>query len=137
MPKPDEYPLICNSCETEFKKTMPMRSVGDTCPICRGKIEAKEIEKTKVIFRKWPDGDVIAIFPEMLGTNDYKTCGSYMHFGQHGSCDPEIISDTKPCDPLEYLDLEMELEDIGYNLEIIQRYRRVFTEKRMTELRNQ
>ena len=42
--------------------------------------------KTKVIFRKLKDGDIIALFPELPGDmNPYHTCESYMHVGQHGA----------------------------------------------------
>lgn len=40
--------------------------------------------KTKVIFRLF-EGDIIALFPEEVGTNDLDTCMSYMHIGQHSS----------------------------------------------------
>lgn len=56
--------------------------------------------ETVVVFRTFLDGnDVIAIFPEQKG-NGYN-CGSYMHVGQHGECDPVgltsgIVPTTRP-----------------------------------------
>lgn len=82
----------------------------------------KDEEKTKVIFRVFKTGEVIAIFPEELGNSNYWTCNSYMHVGQHGACDPEIISTTRPASPKEYESLKAELENIGYNLDIKKRY---------------
>lgn len=76
-------------------------------------------EKTRVIFRKFPDGDIIALFP--FEPHDYAgyMCLSYMHIGQHGGADPFYLVDrTKLAIPQEYADLKSELESIGYNLEI-------------------
>ena len=53
-----------------------------------------------MIFRRFPDGDVIALFPylpaECLNT---WPCQSYMHIGQHGAADPRIVHDTRPARP--------------------------------------
>lgn len=72
--------------------------------------------KTKVIFRKFSDGNVIAIFPELLGTFDPDTCLSYMHIGQHGSCEDEIMEELELATSEEYHDLYVELESIGYDV---------------------
>ena len=80
----------------------------------------KDTEITKVIFRKWNDGDVIAIFPE-IPAGEYG-CNSYMHIGQHGSCNiSKVIFITKLAQESEYSDLKEELESIGYNLEVCKR----------------
>ena len=82
----------------------------------------KDKHKTKVIFRKFKEGDVIALFPEELGTNEHWTCNSYQHIGQHSSCCADtIVYCTKLATPEEYEDLYNELESIGYNLEIRKR----------------
>jgi len=74
---------------------------------------------TPVIFRKWPKregGDVIALFPTLVGTMNPYTCDSYEHVGQHGSADPqEVVWATKPAKPAEYTDLMEELKSIGYD----------------------
>lgn len=71
---------------------------------------------TKVIFRKFKEGDVIALFPQFLGDNNYNsTCLSYQHLGQHGTADIGIVSDTDLCTPDEYHDLLEELIYIGYD----------------------
>lgn len=99
----------------------------------------KRAEKTKVIFRKWPEsegGDVIAIFPEEPGTNDPYTCTMYERVGQHGSGDPSgVIRRTKPAKPSEYADLKRELGRIGYKLEVIQRTSSSMLEVRRRKLR--
>jgi hypothetical protein len=70
---------------------------------------------TKVIFRKFKNGEVIALFPQEPATRDGWECMSYMHIGQHGSADPSIVNDTKPAMPYEYADLYNELKSIGYD----------------------
>lgn len=81
-------------------------------------------EKTYTIIRKWGN-DYIAIFPHDLGTYSPYTCMSYMHVGQHGSCDPQGIveqsQNTKNDDSAKLRDFIFELESIGYNLDIHQR----------------
>jgi len=81
-------------------------------------------EKTKVIFRAWPQGcEVVALFPEMAVNPTGYNCGSYMHVGQHSAASPDIVRDTRPARPDEYRKLYDELTAIGYNLEIIKRFR--------------
>lgn len=77
-----------------------------------------DTEQTKVIFRKFKDDKgVIAYFPELPGTNDFNTCLSYMHLGQHGSASIDF-SNTLKAYPSEYESLKKELESLGYNLKI-------------------
>lgn len=68
---------------------------------------------TKVVFRKFKDGEVIAVFPEV--SYNYVHIMSYQHVGQHGDCVPWISSFTKPATPDEYADLLAELKSIGYD----------------------
>ena len=70
---------------------------------------------TKVIFRKFRNGEVIALFPQKPATASGWECLSYMHVGQHGNADPFIVNNTKPAMPYEYADLYNELNSIGYN----------------------
>ena len=73
-------------------------------------------DKTKVVFRKYKDGDILALFPELSYRRNYMT-ECYQHVGQHGEGDYQwCIADTKPATPEEYADLKAELEGIGYNL---------------------
>jgi len=78
----------------------------------------KDTHKTKVYFRRYSDGDVIAIFP--FEKADYQgNCMSYMHVGQHGACDPENIVKMEVATPKEYAGLKAELESIGYFLQVM------------------
>ncbi len=82
----------------------------------------KDKEKNKVVFRKFKDGDIIALFPELeAGANQKGECMSYMHIGQHSGAAYALVYDTKPAKKEEYADLLAELEDIGYNLEVKQK----------------
>ena len=81
-------------------------------------------ELTKVIFRKYADGEVIAVMP--LTFDDvagYKYI-CYQHVGQHGSCCHSIIGATYPAKPEDYASLQKELESEPYNyrFQIIKRW---------------
>lgn len=78
--------------------------------------------KTPVIFRKWKNGDILALFPTTAGTNDSDTCDSYEHVGQHGSASIWLAQVTVPASPSEYRALKRELESIGYCLTIRKRF---------------
>ena len=79
-------------------------------------------EQTKVIFRKYAEGDIIALFPELAGDMDaHLTCLSYIHVGQHGSASVFTSYFTYPANESEYTPLKRELESLGYNLRICKR----------------
>lgn len=79
--------------------------------------------KTKTIFRKFKDGEVIALFPEYPTDLDGKYCDSYMHIGQHGSANYQgLLKDTVLATPEEYAELKRELEThYDYEIEVYQR----------------
>lgn len=83
----------------------------------------QDTELTSVVFRKYPDGDIIALFPE-VDEGNYKI-SSYMHVGQHGAADYEgVVESTKLATPEEYADLKRELEYVyGYNFKIYKKKR--------------
>jgi len=74
--------------------------------------------KTKVIFRKLKDGQIVAIFPEIQADENRGHCMSYIHIGQHGACSYELIRFTEPATPIEYGPLLNELVKIGYDPEV-------------------
>ena len=80
---------------------------------------------TKVIFRKWKGGDIIALFPDEPWSRQDCTTSSYMHIGQHGAADyTGVIAATRPAREEEFRDLLAELQAIGYDdLRIVQRAR--------------
>jgi hypothetical protein len=69
---------------------------------------------TRVVFRVYKDGDVIALFPDL---HDVQGITSYMHIGQHGAADYGLVmSQTKPATVEQYAALARELQQIGYTL---------------------
>ena len=80
----------------------------------------KDIHKTDVIFREFK-GEILALFPHIV--QNYSgdvTC--YAHLGQHSSADYKyIISNSKPINNPNNLNLFSELESRGYNLKIVKR----------------
>ncbi len=78
---------------------------------------------TKVVFRVFEGGDVIALFAQEPATADGWECMSYMHVGQHGAASTQIISDTKAATKEEYAPLLSELQRIGYtDLKVCKRF---------------
>ncbi len=70
----------------------------------------------KVIYRKYRDGEVIALFPQIAADVHGYMCQSYLHVGQHGAAVPSIVcKQTKLATPSEYATLHAELEQRGYN----------------------
>ena len=73
-------------------------------------------EETKTIYRIYPDGEVIALFPQLAVTVGGALCQSYMHVGQHSAATPQlVINRTRLAIPKEYAELHKELVRIGYN----------------------
>ena len=73
------------------------------------------MSETPVVFRKYGDGEIIAIFPSLPGGR-FGECQSYLHFGQHGSADyGHVVRTTRPARPGDYADLQAELVEIGYD----------------------
>jgi len=72
---------------------------------------------TPVIFRNFPDGDVIAFFPTEIGAPGYIM--SYQKIGQHGDASPELIDELEVSTEEQYRSLKLELETIGYKLGVL------------------
>jgi hypothetical protein len=98
------------------------------------KLDTTIQEKTKVIFRKFPDGEIIALFPELPGTNSVTNCLNYMHNGQHGS-GKATCEGTKPVDKDWNGALKRELTAIGYNLTVVTRFSYQMDQKRIALIR--
>lgn len=95
-----------------------------------------KVENEPVIFRKYPDGDIIALFPEISVDQIGYNCESYMHIGQHGAASPMIvIKQTKLAKPKEYKELYAELVKLGYDLKIIKRFRQTHLLERKKQAR--
>jgi len=66
-----------------------------------------------VHFRKFPEGDIIALFPSIPTTYPYIT--SYQHIGQHGAASIELLHDLERVTEIEYTPLLAELGVVGYD----------------------
>lgn len=75
------------------------------------------IAKTRVAFRVFDTGEVIALFPGVIWANNQ--IASYMHVGQHGGASRILIADLRKAKKAEYMPLYNELENIGYNLQVM------------------
>ena len=84
----------------------------------------KDKEPTEILFRKYSNGDIIALMPYVIEDNRF-CCQSYMHVGQHGPARYEhMMQCTRPAKEDEYAELKRELESIGYNVLPITRINR-------------
>ena len=74
----------------------------------------------KVTFRKFPRGEVIAIFPDEVADSNFNLL-SYQHVGQHGACSPLLLDELEVCTAVEIAPLLQELIEIGYEgLEVLE-----------------
>jgi hypothetical protein len=72
--------------------------------------------KTPIIFRKFKDGDIIAVFPDDIADLSGNVT-MYQHQGQHGAGDyNQVMQQTKKATPKEYAKLNKELKSIGYKI---------------------
>ena len=73
-------------------------------------------ETTRVVFRRYSDGQIIALFPDVPWSGRWGEVASYMHIGQHGAADySHVVTTTKPASEKEYTGLLNELRRVGYN----------------------
>jgi hypothetical protein len=82
--------------------------------------ELKALEDSQVdtVFRKFPDGDVIAfLYGYSVSKPEYIM--SYMHIGQHSEAHVRLIDELDLCTDEEIKALKNELESIGYIVNII------------------
>lgn len=92
--------------------------------------------QTTTVFRRWPNGDIIALFPEIPADDRGMLCQSYLHVGQHGGADYQVvIRQTRPATHEEAAPLRAELAQIGYRLKERVRITREMDRKRREEAR--
>lgn len=77
----------------------------------------------KVLFRKYSDGEIVAVFPEIPADAQGWSCTAYSRVGQHGGANASrVVADTKAAKEGEYAELLAELGRIGYTrLKIMKR----------------
>lgn len=77
------------------------------------------MNKNKVKFSKFEDGEVIAFLLGYPNRIDKNLVMSYMRVGQHGDADVSLMNELESATPEEYEDLKLELEDLGYIVEAV------------------
>lgn len=76
-------------------------------------------QSDEVVFRIYPNGEVIALLPEYAADDDGNVT-SYMHVGQHSAADfDKVFEETREATEEEYADLLKEMTNLGYNLNVI------------------
>jgi hypothetical protein len=89
-----------------------------------------------VVFRAWPDGEVVAVFPTLPGTPRADDCLIYAHVGQHGSADcAGLTGMTRPARPEQYEGLLEELRTVGYRPKVYRRVQPWMCDQRLAMLR--
>ena len=83
--------------------------------------------KTKVIFRKYCNGQIIALFPE-LGDEEY--CDCYSHIGQHSNTEYHYTMSITQSSTGGAL--KSELEQMGYDLIVCQKMSHKMYHRRAT-----
>ena len=91
---------------------------------------------TKVIFKKFKNGEVIALFPEEPNSiHESNTCMSYQHVGQHGGASITLCHELSPAKPEEYEALHKELIAVGYtSLKVVKRVTKEMNSNRMAAI---
>lgn len=75
------------------------------------------VQYVKFLIEKDSKDEVFAYFPYDDEGNGRKGC--YAHIGQHSVCSPEYANECKPAKKKQYAELKNELEQRGYQLQII------------------
>lgn len=75
------------------------------------------MESISVYFRKFPEGDIIALWCDR--NNNEKYVCSYMHVGQHSEASGSLIHELEKATYLEYEDLMNEMKGLGYNITVL------------------
>lgn len=73
--------------------------------------------ETKMAFRKFPDGEIIALFVDDVDTR-FQSCESYMFHGEHAPAELTLIESLEPAGEEEYRDLKLTLESRGYRISV-------------------
>ena len=75
-------------------------------------------EQLQVVFRKFSNGEVIALFPQLTDKYRYRIT-TYMHIGQHSEDDHHaVVQQTKLATEEEYAPLLTEIEQIYHEYDL-------------------
>ena len=95
-----------------IRKVEQMREKGQLpSPVLLDEQVSAVEQSDDVVFRIYPDGDVIALLPEYIANNNGDVM-SYMHNGQHGAADFDgVFEETREATKEEYADLLKEMTE--------------------------
>lgn len=69
---------------------------------------------TRVIFKAEADGEILAVFPDQVGTRSPNTCVVYAHNGQHSTAQVNYCAALRPVTKVAARSLYDELVRQGY-----------------------
>lgn len=94
--------------------------------------------KTKVLFRKTPQGEILAVFPEIPAEGTPDKCLAFRRTnkaaGDHIAIPVALAHIARPADFPEYDNTRRELQGLGYVLEIKSRFHPSYDAKRVALL---
>lgn len=76
-----------------------------------------ESTETKMAFRKFDNGEIIALFVEDIDSR-FGSCESYMFKGEHAPADISLIDALLPATEEEYREMKLTLEARGYRVAV-------------------
>ena len=83
-------------------------------------MENEVIVNVLFLFEKGSKTEVFAYFPNKISHGEYRV--SYSHIGQHGDCHPDYASECIQVPYRRHKALLMELNEIGYNVNILNEF---------------
>jgi len=94
--------------------------------------------KTKVLFRKTPQGEILAVFPEIPADGTPDKCLAFRRTkksaGDHIAIPVALVHIARPASFREYDNTRRELQGLGYTLEIKSRFHPSYDSKRVALL---
>ena len=76
-----------------------------------------EQHETKMAFRKFDNGEIIALFVDEVDER-FQSCESYMFHGEHAPAEVDLIESLEPANEEEYRSLKLTLEARGYRIAV-------------------
>lgn len=93
------------------------------------------MQKVPVIFRKFNDGEIIALFPSLPCDLRESGCRSFTSKGRDSYIDTSIVRVTKEATADEFIPLLVDLVKAGYDPEVKQRVTAQLNEERVRAYR--
>ena len=88
--------------------------------------------QTLVIFRKYREGDIVALFPEIASDMDYVDYCKGFPEGSYNIGD--VMCETTPATPKEYSKLAKRLRQLDYNLKVVKQFEFEHVQARINQI---